>query len=314
VKYSAVLIAGPTASGKSALAVELARRFGGVVVNADSMQAYRDLQVITARPMPEEMGEVPHHLYGHVDGAVNHSAAAYAAEVGALLQELAGQGALPVLVGGTGLYFKALTEGLSDIPPVPDEVRIAFRSRAERSDTTELHAELASRDPEMAARLRPSDRLRVMRALEVFEATGRSLATFQGSRRPGPLAGQELLKLFLAPERELVRARIDARFDVMMDQGALDEVAALRERRLDPLLPVMRAHGVPGLIAHLDGRLSLDEAVARGKADTRAYAKRQVTWFRHQMEGWTAVAPEAALDVAIAAWASDASIAGSNPA
>jgi tRNA dimethylallyltransferase len=314
VKYSAVLIAGPTASGKSALAVALASRFGGVVVNADSMQVYRDLQIITARPTPEEMGEVPHRLYGHIDGAVNHSAAAYAVEVTALLQELAKQGALPVLVGGTGLYFKALTEGLSEIPPVPDEVRIAFRARAEQRETGELHAELAVRDPVMAARLRPSDRLRVMRALEVFEATGRSLASFQGSRRPGPLAGQSLLKLFLAPARELVRTRIDQRFDAMMAQGVLGEVAALRERRLDPLLPVMRAHGVPGLIAHLDGQLPLDEAVARGKADTRAYAKRQVTWFRHQMEGWTAAAPEAALDVALAACAEGASIAGSNPA
>ena len=299
MKYSAVLIAGPTASGKSALAVELARRFGGVVVNADSMQVYRDLHVITARPTPEEMGDVPHRLYGHIDGAVNHSAAAYAAEVSALLLELAGQGALPVLVGGTGLYFKALTEGLSEIPPVPEDVRIAFRARAEQRDTGELHAELADRDPEMATRLRPSDRLRVMRALEVFEATGRSLASFQGSRRPGPLAEQSLLRLFLAPERELVRARIDARFDVMMGQGALDEVAALRDRRLDPLLPVMRAHGVPGLIAYLDGKLSLEEAMARGKADTRAYAKRQVTWFRHQMEGWEAVSPEAALELAV---------------
>ena len=182
VRYSAVLIAGPTASGKSALAVELARRFGGVVVNTDSMQVYRDLEVITARPTPEEMGEVPHRLYGHIDGAVNHSAAAYAAEVTALLQELAGQGALPVLVGGTGLYFKTLTEGLSDIPPVPDEVRIAFRARAEQRETGELHAELAGKDPEMATRLRPSDRLRVMRALEVFEATG---VRWRRSRAPG---------------------------------------------------------------------------------------------------------------------------------
>jgi tRNA dimethylallyltransferase len=309
-----VLIAGPTASGKSALAVALARRFGGVVVNADSMQVYRDLSIITARPTSGEMGEVPHRLYGHIDGAVNHSAAAYAAEVAALLQELAGRGALPILVGGTGLYFRALTEGLSDIPPVPEEVRAAFRARAQECATGELHAELALKDPAMAMRLRPSDRLRVMRALEVFEATGRSLASFQGAKRPGPLAGQTLLKLFLAPERELVRARIDQRFDMMMELGALDEVAALRERRLDPLLPVMRAHGVPGLIAYLDGKLSLEEAVARGKADTRAYAKRQVTWFRHQMEGWTAAAPETALGVALAACASGTSIAGSDPA
>ena len=148
---------------------------------------------------------------------------------------------------------------------------------------------------EMAAKLRPSDRLRVMRALEVLAATGRSLSSFQGERQPGPLAGQKLLQIFLAPERELARAWIDRRFDAMMAAGALDEVSALRDRRLDPLLPVMRAHGVPGLIAYLDGQLSLAEAVVRGKADTRAYAKRQVTWFRHQMAGWHAVAPEAGL-------------------
>jgi tRNA dimethylallyltransferase len=300
VRYSAVLIAGPTASGKSALAVALARRFGGVVINADSMQVYRDLQIITARPTPEEMGEVPHRLYGHVDGAVNHSAAAYVAEAASLLAELERAGVLPVVVGGTGLYFKALTEGLSEIPPVPEEVRAEFRAWALPRETSELHAELARKDPEMAARLRPSDRLRIMRALEVLLATGRSLASFQGARQPGPLAGRSLLRLFLTPERELVRARIDARFETMMTQGALDEVAALRERRLDPLLPVMRAHGVPGLIAHLDGRLSLAEAVARGQADTRAYAKRQMTWFRHQMAGWTAVTPEEALAVAVA--------------
>ncbi|WP_083533178.1 tRNA (adenosine(37)-N6)-dimethylallyltransferase MiaA [Bosea sp. WAO] len=300
VRYSAVLIAGPTASGKSALAVALAQRFGGGVVNADSMQVYRDLQVITARPTPEEMGDVPHHLYGHVDGATNHSVAAYAAEAAALLDTLSAQGRLPVLVGGTGLYFKALTEGLSAIPPVPEAVRVAFRAHAAECATDALHAELADKDPEMAARLRPSDRLRVMRALEVIAATGRSLASFQGERQPGPLAGQKLLQIFLAPERELVRERIDRRFDAMMAAGALEEVAALRERQLDPLLPVMRAHGVPGLIAYLDGTLALEEAVARGKADTRAYAKRQVTWFRHQMEGWHAVAPEAGLAFALA--------------
>lgn len=298
--FRAVLIAGPTASGKSALALALAERFGGTVVNADSMQVYRDLAVITARPTPAEMGNVPHRLYGHVDGATNHSVAAYAAEAAALLDTLAGQGSLPVLVGGTGLYFKALTEGLSAIPPVPEEVRLRFREHAAQRATGELHAELAGKDPEMAARLRPSDRLRVMRALEVLAATGRSLASFQGEREPGPLSGQRLLQIFLAPERALVRQRIDRRFDEMMAQGALDEVAALRARRLDPLLPVMRAHGVPGLIAHLDGRLGLDEAVARAKADTRAYAKRQMTWFRHQMTGWHAVAPEAGLAFALA--------------
>lgn len=292
----AVLIAGPTASGKSALAVAIARRFGGTVVNADSMQVYADLRTLTARPTVEEEAVVPHRLYGHVDGAVNHSAMRYAADVATVLAELAQSGSLPVIVGGTGLYFKALTEGFSAIPPVPEAVRTAFRERVGDQETGSLHAELCGLDPVMGERLRPSDRMRIMRALEVKIATGRSLASFQGERRPGPLDGMPLLKLFVSPEREEVRRRIDARFETMMAQGALAEVAALRARRLDPLLPVMRAHGVPGLIAHLDGAMGLDEAIARGQADTRAYAKRQMTWFRHQMPDWQAVAPEAALE------------------
>nr|WP_236841940.1 tRNA (adenosine(37)-N6)-dimethylallyltransferase MiaA [Bosea sp. PAMC 26642] len=281
--------------------MEIARRNGGVVVNADSMQVYRDLRTITARPSPAEEASVPHRLYGHVDGAINYSAMRYAADVVDVLAELAHEDVLPVLVGGTGLYFKALTDGFSAMPPVPEAVRAAFRARVEEVDTVALHAELAGLDPAMAERLRPSDRMRIMRALEVFLATGRSLASFQGERVPGPLAGAQLLKLFVSPPREVVRARIDARFEAMIASGALDEVAALRSRQLDPLLPVMRAHGVPGLIAHLDGALSLDEAIARGQADTRAYAKRQVTWFRHQMEGWQAVAPDEALEVALGA-------------
>lgn len=299
----AVLIAGPTASGKSALAVAIARRFGGTVVNADSMQVYADLRTLTARPTVEEEAVVPHRLYGHVDGAVNHSAMRYAADVATVLAELAQSGSLPVIVGGTGLYFKALTEGFSAIPPVPEAVRTAFRERVADQATGSLHAELYGLDPVMGERLRPSDRMRIMRALEVKIATGRSLASFQGERRPGPLDGLPLLKLFVSPEREEVRRRIDARFETMMAQGALAEVAALRDRRLDPLLPVMRAHGVPGLIAHLDGAMGLDEAIARGQADTRAYAKRQMTWFRHQMPDWQAVAPEAALEGALRALA-----------
>lgn len=277
----------------------IAQRFGGTVVNTDSMQVYADLRIITARPMITEEASVPHRLYGHVDGAVNYSAARYVADVTALLAELGESGSLPVLVGGTGLYFKALTEGFSAIPPVPEAVREAFRARVEGLETAMLHAELAACDAAMAQRLRPSDRMRVMRALEVFEATGRSLASFHGARQPGPLDGLPLVKIFVSPEREEVRARIDRRFEQMMGQGALEEVAALRERGLDPLLPVMRAHGVPGLIAHLDGKLSLEDAIRKGQADTRAYAKRQVTWFRHQMAGWHAVAPEAALDLAL---------------
>ncbi len=289
---AAILIAGPTASGKSALAVRLALRHGGVVINTDSMQVYRDLRRLTARPEPDEEARVPHRLYGHVDGAVNYSVGQFSRDATALLADLDGR--LPVFVGGTGLYFRALEQGFSDLPPVPEAVRAGVRDEAEGRPTEALHADLARHDPEGAARLRPSDRMRVMRALEIFLTTGRPIASFYGDPVPGPLAGQNLQRFFLAPDRALLRARIDARFRTMIADGALDEVSCLRARRLDPMLPVMRAHGVPGLIAHLDGTLDLEAAIARGQADTRAYAKRQVTWFRHQMgTDWRWLDPEA---------------------
>lgn len=294
---AAILIAGPTASGKSALATALALRHGGVVVNADSMQVYSDLRTLSARPTIEEEARAPHRLYGHVDGAVNFSAGQYAREATALLAEIGDR--LPVFVGGTGLYFRALEEGLSDLPPVPDAVRAQLRDWCEGRETGALHAALAERDPQGAAALRPSDRARVMRALEIHAATGRPISDFHGERIPGPLAGRQLQKIFLAPDRDVLRARIDARFRTMIARGALDEVAALRAKKLDPLLPIMRAHGVPGLIAHLDGVLTLEQAIERGQADTRRYAKRQFTWFRHQMgDGWTWIDPE---DAAMAA-------------
>lgn len=292
----ALLIAGPTASGKSALALDVARRRNGVVINADSMQVYRDLRVLTARPTPEEEATAPHRLYGHVDGAVNYSVARWLADATAVLEQVEAEGRLPIVCGGTGLYFKALIEGLSDIPIVPDEIRAAVRAECEGRETAALHALLCARDPTSAARLRPSDRLRVMRALEVHAATGRSISDFWDARAPGPLAGAGVEKLFLAPDRAEIRARIDARFLAMMEAGALDEVRALAARGLDPLLPVMRAHGVPGLIAYLEGRMSLAEAIAKGQADTRAYAKRQVTWFRNSMPGWRWVDPREAPD------------------
>ena len=285
---------------KSGLALALACRLGGVVVNTDSMQVYADLHRLSARPSLGEEAQAPHRLYGHVDGAVNYSAGHFARDASALIEKWGGTEGIPIFVGGTGLYFRALEEGLSDLPPVPDAVRSQVRYEAEGRPTEALHAELSLHDPEGAAALRPSDRARVMRAIEVFAATGRPIAAFHGSRRPGPLAGRPLLKLFLAPERDLLRARIDARFVTMMDKGALYEVARLAERRLDPLLPIMRAHGVPGLIAHLHGQIGLDEAIRRGQADTRRYAKRQFTWFRHQMgEDWLWAAPDEALDLAL---------------
>ena len=298
-KIGAVLIAGPTASGKSALGVKLAQMLDGVVINADSMQVYRDLRVITARPTPADEAEAPHRLYGHVDAAVNFSVGRYVADAVQVLHELRGQ-KMPIFVGGTGLYFKALTEGLSDMPPVPDEVREQVRRESEGLETPELHRLLSERDPETARTLRPSDRLRVQRALEIFAATGQPLVSFHGARQPGPLADVPVVKLFLAPEREELRRRVDARFLAMMDQGALDEVRALGERNLDPMLPAMRAHGVPGLLAHLRGKISLDEAIAKGQGDTRRYAKRQFTWFRHQLPDWQWVEPERGFEAAMA--------------
>lgn len=295
-----LLIAGPTASGKSAAAIAVAKAIGGVVVNADSMQVYRDLHVLTARPSAEEMQEAPHLLFGHVDGAVNYSAGKWLADAEAVLARLRAENRPAVLAGGTGLYFKALTQGLSDMPAVPDDVRAEVRAEAEGVAPHELHARLAALDPASAARLRPSDPQRILRALEIFAATGRSLTEFQNQRAAPLLAPGSWRGLFLAPEIGALRTRIDARFLAMMEQGALDEARALAARRLDPALPVMRAHGVPGLIDFLEGRASLDEAIARGQRDTRAYAKRQFTWARHQLPGFEWVAPDAAAERALA--------------
>ncbi len=301
MKPDAILIAGPTASGKSALALRLARERDGVVINADSMQVYADLRIITARPGDEDEARAPHRLYGHVDGAVNYSVGRYLPDASRAIDEARAQGRLPILVGGTGLYFKALTEGLSEIPAVPQAVRDAIRAESDERSSEALHVLLAERDPAGAQALRPSDRLRIMRALEVHAATGRPLRSFHEERRPGPLAGASLVKVFLAPDREALRARIDARFREMMGEGALEEVARLAERGLDPYLPVMRAHGVPGLIAHIRGEVTLEEAIARAQGDTRAYAKRQFTWFRNSMPGWTWASPEDGHDAVLAA-------------
>ena len=291
---SAILIAGPTASGKSALAIRLAQRLGGCVVNADSMQVYKDLRVLSARPTKAEEEAAPHLLFGHVDGSVNYSVGRWLTDAAAVLERLRGEGRLPIFTGGTGMYFKGLLRGLSDIPPVPEEVRAKVRAEAEGLDPATLHARLASRDPLTAARLRPSDPQRILRALEVFEATGRGLSAFQGARTPGLLDPAKCLCLFLAPERAALYQRIDARFDVMMAEGALEEVRALAARGLDPALPVMRAHGVPGMVAYLRGEASLAETIQKGKTDTRHYSKRQFTFIRHQLPEFVWAAPEAA--------------------
>jgi tRNA dimethylallyltransferase len=286
-----ILIAGPTASGKSALALAVAERHGGLIVNADSMQVYRDLRIITARPSPAEEGRVPHRLYGHVDAAENYSVGRWCQDVRAVLEEAKRTGRVPILVGGTGLFFKALTQGLSAVPPTPPEIRAAVRARCDAEGAEALYAELAGRDPVMAERLKPGDRMRIARALEVLEATGRSLADWHRDGMPAILDPDQALKIFLDVDRTELTRRIDARFDAMLNAGALDEVRALAVRGLDPMLPAMKAHGVPWLRRHLAGEISLEQAAEGGKHDTRRYTKRQVTWFRHQMPGWTWLGP-----------------------
>jgi tRNA dimethylallyltransferase len=258
------------------------------------MQVYRDLRIITARPTPQEETLVPHRLYGHVDAAENFSAGAWVADAARILSEEQAKNRLPIFVGGSGLYFKALTRGLSAVPPIPAEVRESVRGRLERDGVEALHAELALRDPASAKRLKPRDRARIARALEVVEATGRALTDWHRDGLPPLLPPDSFSALFLAPEREALYARIDARFEAMLSAGALEEVAALAARQLDPLLPAMKAHGVPALIRHLRGEISCDEASEIGRADTRHYAKRQFTWFRHQLPEFEWVAPQAA--------------------
>ena len=332
-EIGAVLIAGPTASGKSALALALAESLGGTIINADSMQVYRDLRIITARPTAEEEARVPHRLYGHVDAGVSYSTGRWCVEASAALREAQSAGRLPIVVGGTGLYFKALTHGLAAIPAIPADVRARIRKRLREEGAAALHAELEARDPQMARRLMPRDRTRVARALEVVTATGRSLADWQrdGMRgaaraglRPAPTdpppidvaaglkpapanaammdvaaglkgAPANVVRIFLCVERAELYARIDARFERMLGSGALAEVQALRSRSLDPALPAMKAHGVPWLLRHLAGEIDLEAAVEAAKRDTRRYSKRQVTWFRHQLPEWRFVAPERAL-------------------
>ena len=290
----ALLIAGPTASGKSALALAVARARDGVVINTDSMQVYRDLRVLTARPTLEEEAMAPHRLYGTVDAAVNFSAGAWVDAAREVLAEVRAEGKLPIFIGGSGLYFKALTRGLSAVPPVPDAVRDDVRARLERLGPETLHAELAQRDPISAAKLNLRDRTRIARALEVVEATGRALTDWHNDALPPLLPPDGATAVFLAPDRDDLYTRIDERFVRMLDEGALDEVEALATRGLDPLLPAMKAHGVPALIRYLRGELSREEACVIGQADTRHYSKRQFTWFRHQLPEFAWMMPEEA--------------------
>ena len=292
-----ILIAGPTASGKSALALELAAKLGGVIINADSMQVYRDLRIITARPTPDEEKRVPHRLYGHVDAAENYSVGRWFGEAAAALADTFGQGRPAIMTGGTGLYFSTLTRGIAAVPPVPAEIRRVVRNRLTTEGVAALHQELSKRDPATAARLKPGDRARITRALEVVLATGRSLAQWHEDNMPARLDLAAAAKVFLMPNRDELGLRIDARFDAMMSAGALEEMRAFAARNLDPNLPAMKAHGVPWLIRHLKGEIAMAEAVAQAKRDTRRYTKRQATWFRNQLPQFEWAEPQHAATV-----------------
>jgi tRNA dimethylallyltransferase len=288
----AVLIAGPTASGKSALALAFAEEVESAgrrawIVNADSMQVYDRLRVLTARPSPADEARFTHRLYGHVPAEARYSVGAWLRDVAPVLGEAQAAGALPILVGGTGLYFKALTEGLAAIPDVPAEIRAAWRERIEREGAPRLHALLEERDPVSAAPIRPGDAQRITRALAVLETTGQTLSAWKSARRIPPLLGiGETARFVVEPDRAALYRRIDARFDNMIAKGALAEVEALAERNLDPSLPAMKAIGVREFMAAQRGEITTAAAVERAKMETRRYSKRQTTWFRNQMPEW----------------------------
>ena len=279
-----VLVGGPTASGKSPLALALARAHDGVVINADSMQVYRDLAILTARPSPADEAMAPHRLFGFVDAARRCSVGIWLEAARAEAEAASEAGRLPILVGGTGLYLADFLRGLSPMPDVPEAIRATLTRRMEEEGSAALHVELATLDPDSAARLAPGDRQRIQRALEVVVATGEPLSSWQRRPRSGGWSGPAL-QIWLDPARDALYAACDRRFGAMLEAGALDEVRALAARDLAPELPAMRALGVPELIAHLTGALSLEEAATRARTATRQYAKRQTTWFRHQAPG-----------------------------
>jgi tRNA dimethylallyltransferase len=287
----AILITGPTASGKSALALRLAQETGGVVINADSMQVYGTLRIITARPSVDDMAGIDHLLYGHVPAIRAYSTGEWLRDVTALLATLKGEARLPVFVGGTGLYFKALTGGLSDMPEVSQDIRCRVRLRLKEEGPEVLHAELASRDSVVASTLETRDGQRIVRALEVLEETGRSIADFQGKTGPVVIDPSRARKLVVLPDRQVLQKRIDARFVTMLESGAIEEVEALMALDPAPDLPVMKAIGVREIAAMLAGEMRRDAVIERGAALTRQYAKRQMTWFRNQMdESWERIA------------------------
>jgi tRNA dimethylallyltransferase len=293
----AVLIAGPTASGKSALALALADKVRDssrepVIVNADSMQVYGVLRILTARPDEADMARFPHLLFGHVPPKEAYSTGRWLGEAAAALDEIRQTGRFPIFAGGTGLYFKALTEGFAAIPDIPDDIRHRWRERLKTEGAGTLYGELAVRDPGGAGILEPGDAQRIVRALEVFEATGQSIVEWQRAGQADPLLPTgRAIRLAVQPDRAELYRRIEERFDRMVEAGALEEVEALAALDLDPDLPAMKAIGVKELSDFLASRVSLDEAIVQAKTRTRQYAKRQMTWMRNQMADWDWIDP-----------------------
>lgn len=287
----AVLIAGPTASGKSALALGRAQRSGGVIINADSMQVYDTLRVVTARPSVEDEAAAEHRLYGTVPVSERFSTGQWVRAVQAVLDEIAPDREA-IFVGGTGLYFDALTNGFADVPEVPATVALAVEYEIAGLDEAARMALLTAEDPETAARLAVADPQRVIRAIAVKRATGRALSSFQKNQQPGLLADWDIERIVLWPERDLLRARIARRFAAMFSDGAVDEVRAIAAQNLDPSLPAMKAIGVPEIMAWMDGTMGREDAISRATIATQQYAKRQRTWFRNRMGDWPRVVPE----------------------
>ncbi|RVD66824.1 MULTISPECIES: tRNA (adenosine(37)-N6)-dimethylallyltransferase MiaA [unclassified Mesorhizobium] len=303
---NAILIAGPTASGKSALALDLAERRGGVIVNTDSMQGYSVLDVLTARPEAADLARAPHYLYGHVHPATAYSTGAWLRDVMKLIEDGTFSERPVIFVGGTGLYFRALAEGISEMPDIPQRVRDRWRYELKEQGAVKLHSLLLREDSAAAMMLKPTDSQRIVRALEVLDASGRSILEWQAERGQ-PLIDRESARfLVIEPDRAALVARIDKRFDQMLDKGALDEVKRLAALGLDPELPAMKAIGVRELQAAMAGEIGFPEAIERAKIATRQYSKRQTTWFRHQLgPEWLRLRPGDDLETTISALASD---------
>jgi tRNA dimethylallyltransferase len=280
---NAILIAGPTASGKSALALKLAERRGAVIVNTDSMQGYSVLNVLTARPGPAELGRAPHFLYGHVHPAIAYSTGAWLRDVMKLIDDEVLSRRPVIFVGGTGLYFRALAQGISEMPDIPQSVRDRWRYELKEQGAVKLHSILLREDSATAMLLRPTDSQRVVRALEVLDASGRSILEWQAERGEPLIDGETARFVVVEPDRAALVERIESRFDEMLDNGALEEVERLASLNLDPDLPAMKAIGVRELQAALAGKIGFPEAIERAKIATRQYSKRQATWFRHQL-------------------------------